>query len=283
MRKIKMARHNKKRNVGLIYEQLIMRMSRALVENDTNRVKTVKGIITKHFAKNTELYKEFRLFNALIRTAGVSESLATRILGETQKAAKNHNPRALDNEKSALIKDINYSLNESNFYDQRVGDYTNYATIQTLLNGWRSELSDIRTMVSHEKKIHEWLQRSDIEQIFEDHKSPNINDLTVGIMGEKFLKKYNNALNPRQKKLLDTYLSENFEKLSVELNGVEKDLVRTLDKYKKVGKNNILLEKTEKIQSHIERLNLKPTQQGAIRGMVLCQLLHELNGEINGR
>lgn len=278
-----MARHNKKRNVGLIYEQLIMRMSRALVENDSKRVKTIKGIITKHFAKNTELYKEFRLFNALIRTSGVSESLATRILGETQKAAKNHNSEALNTEKSSLIRDINYKLNESDFYDQRVVDYTNYATIQTLLNGWRSEQQDVRTMISHEKKIHEWLQRDETETVLEEQKSPNINDLTVSIMQEKFSKKYNGALTERQKCLLDSYLTENFGKLSSELESVERDLSRVLRKYKKVGSNKILLEKTERIQSHIETVKLQPDQQGAIRGMVLCQLLNELNGEINGR
>ena len=278
-----MARHNKKRNVGLIYEQLIMRMSRALVENDTKRIKTIKKIITEHFAKNTELYKEFRLFNALIRTSGVSESLATRILGETQKAAKNHNEKALDSEKSSLIRDINYKLNESNFYDQRVPDYTNYATIQTLLNGWRNEQHDIKTMISHEKKIHEWLQRNEAEPVFEEQKSPKINDFTVAIMQEKFLKKYNGSLDQRQKNLLETYLAENFEKLGSELESVEKDLARALRKYRKVGSNRILLEKTEKIQSHIETLKLQPNQQGAIKGMVLCQLLNELNGEINDR
>ena len=74
-----------------------------------------------------------------------------------------------------------------------------------------------------------------------------------------------------------------FEKLGSELESVEKDLARALRKYRKVGSNRILLEKTEKIQSHIETLKLQPNQQGAIKGMVLCQLLNELNGEINDR
>ena len=279
--KIKMARHNKKRNVGLIYEQLIMRMSRALVENEDKKIEVIKEIITKRFAKNTQLYKEFRLFNALIRTAGVSESLATRILGEAQKAAQDHDPATLDREKSVLIKDINYHIKESNFYAQRVDDYTNYATIQTLLNAWRSNSTDIKQMTTHEKKIHEWLCRPDNVTNLVDHKAAGVNDLSVKIMERRFMKKYGDVLTSRQKVLMQAYLVENTPKLVDELKRAEIDLSRAMRKYKKVGKNKILLEKTEKVQEHIGNISLQPTSEGVAQGMVLCQLLNELSGEIN--
>jgi len=258
-------------------------MSRALVENDKKNVGVIKAIITKHFTKNAQLYKEFRLFNALIRTSGVSDSLAARILGETQKAAQNHDDERLDKEKSALIKDINYTLNESDFYAQRVPDYVNYATIQSLLNGWRSSLPDIKKMAAHEKKIHEWLQRPSDECILENHQVPKINDLTVTVMQNKFMKKYNNSLTERQKVIMHAYLMENSEKLTTELEKIERDISRVLRKYKKVGRNDILLEKTQRIQAHVKEIALEPNHEGTVRGMVLCQLLREIKGEINER
>ena len=70
-----MARHNKKRNVGLIYELLIRRLSRAVVEQDNSKIRTVKQIINTRFKPGTELYKEFRLFNAITSTNSVSDQI----------------------------------------------------------------------------------------------------------------------------------------------------------------------------------------------------------------
>ena len=43
--------HNKKRNVGIIYEQLVLKLSQALVENDKKTFRETKDIIKKFFAK----------------------------------------------------------------------------------------------------------------------------------------------------------------------------------------------------------------------------------------
>jgi hypothetical protein len=277
------ARHNKKRNVGLIYEQLVMRMSKAVVENDSKIVKTVQEIIQRRFRKDSYLYKEFRLFNAMIRTSSVSDSLATRILSEAQKAAADHNGPLLDREKSELIKDINYNLNESDFYDQRVSDYTNYATIQTLLNSWRSSSPNIKQMIIHESKIHSWLQRDEVKIDIVNEAAPGINDLTVAVMEKKFEKKYGDVFSSRQKLLVQAYISENAASLTNQLQKIEADLSRALHKYKKVGSNKILLEKTEKVKSRIDSVSLTSTPTGVAHGMVLCQLLNELNGESHER
>ena len=37
-----MARHNKKRNVGLVYELLVRRLAQAVVEQDRQKIKSVK-------------------------------------------------------------------------------------------------------------------------------------------------------------------------------------------------------------------------------------------------
>ena len=44
--------HNKKRNVGIIYEQLVFRLSKALVENDKKTFEDTKTLIKRYFKKN---------------------------------------------------------------------------------------------------------------------------------------------------------------------------------------------------------------------------------------
>ena len=80
--------HNKKRNIGLMYELLLRYISSSLVEDKKKDAQTALDIVSSRFNQDTELYKEFRLFNALVKTSVPSDSLATRILAEAKKAAK---------------------------------------------------------------------------------------------------------------------------------------------------------------------------------------------------
>ena len=82
-----MAKHNKKRNVGLLHEQLVRHASQMTVEKQTKLAESAIQIITSHFSKGSELLKEFRLFSALIHTEVPDRSIAKRIIEELAKAA----------------------------------------------------------------------------------------------------------------------------------------------------------------------------------------------------
>ena len=64
-----MTRHNKKRNSGLLYELLIRKISRSLVEGDNKSASISKLIVKKYFSAGTELHKEYRLINALVNVS----------------------------------------------------------------------------------------------------------------------------------------------------------------------------------------------------------------------
>ena len=57
-----MAKHNKKRNVGLLHEQLVRHASEMTVEGNQEKTAEAVDILMKHYSKNSELLKEFRLF-----------------------------------------------------------------------------------------------------------------------------------------------------------------------------------------------------------------------------
>ena len=149
--------HNKKRNVGIIYEQLLRTMAESLIVDETEKYRKALNIIRKHFRQGTQLYREFRLFNALVKTSVNKESLATRILQEAKTAALDFDSSQLRKEKAALIKDINYILADSSFYNQRIREYREYATIQTLLNDWRAPQSNIPRIADYENKVCDML------------------------------------------------------------------------------------------------------------------------------
>ena len=97
-------RHNKKRNVGIIYEQLSQAFSQALVEKNQKKSLLIKKIIDSHYERDGEIFKEFKIFNALLKVHANSDSLATSILEEAKTATNSLNKKKLSIEKSLLIK-----------------------------------------------------------------------------------------------------------------------------------------------------------------------------------
>ena len=148
--------HNKKRNVGIIYEQLLAVAAKGIVESKPALTQKAKKLIKRFFSEGTEIYREHRLFKALVEPHIEDGSLATKILGEAKKAAKAHNSARLEREKSRLIKEINYSFGKS-FYSQKIENYTTFATVQTLLNDWRTPGSDFNRITLYEAKVHKIL------------------------------------------------------------------------------------------------------------------------------
>ena len=133
-----MTRHNKKRNSGLLYELLIRKISRSLVEGDNKSASISKSIVKKYFNAGTELHKEYRLINALVNVPVGSESIATAVLSEAREASKKFDSKALKIEKSNLIREINHELNKDDFYAESVPNYRMYATASSVIGYWRS-------------------------------------------------------------------------------------------------------------------------------------------------
>ena len=280
--------HNKKRNVGIIYEQLINYISQTLVEGKKKETDTAIEIIRKNFRPGTELYKEFRLFNALVKTHVASESLATRILSEAKRAAQDHDSKKLRSEKSQLIREINHNLCEgSNLYSRRIENYTTYATIQTLLNDWRSkEVQDISRVALYESKIHGWLLKEKEDLELDEQKTSNVNRLTVKLLEEKFNKKYQGTLSKKQKKILKSYAfssdDANDKELKESLEKLKNDVLKNIKKFSHTCENKTLNKKISKVSTLIESLDeVEYSDTAMSRHLLLSKLNEELEGKDN--
>lgn len=217
--------HKKKRNVGLLYEFLIRAISRALVEGDQKTSSKALRILKRHFKPGTELFKEFRLINSLVKTTVSSEAVAASILQEAKAAARASNEAELDRQKSLLIRDINHLINDENFYDQQVNEYRTIATIQTLLNDWRTPNCDLERLARYEDQLVSWLttakQPEPDSQMPEE--SPGTSRLLMKVMMKKLNEKYASALNDEQRALIRAYAfsTANDDSASIRLKLVE--------------------------------------------------------------
>ncbi len=275
--------HNKKRNVGIIYEQLMTVISRALVENDKNTALKAKQLVKRFFKPDTELYREHRLFNALAVTRLEDGSLATRILDEAKHASRSHNRNQLDREKSRLIREINRSLGQ-NFYKVRVKNYTDYATIQTLLNEWRSySTNDMTRLMEYEKRAHNMLLRPKEKIVLEEQIDPEISSLVVRIMTEKFNNKFKDSLSDDQKTLIKEYVfsqSGDTSRFESTLSSIRRKTLSELKSFRQECENSVVSSKIDSVVVALNEIKVSEiNDQTMARFLTLCQLQKELRGE----
>lgn len=251
--------HNKKRNIGIIYEQIIKFISLQLLENKKNEANIAINIIKKYFKEGTQLNKEYKLFKALATTNNVSDNLATSIISEAKRACNYHfDNKQLEIEKSNLIKDLNYSFGKGFIFEQDINNYKTYATIQTLLNEWRDiENSDFERKTEFEIKLHENLTKKQEIQIINNHLNENIkiDKLTFNLMKKIFDEKYNNHLNDNQKQMIHYYTNNENDNLILKFKSIKENSLKNLNDYIENCDNKIIKTKYTNVINNIKTLN----------------------------
>ena len=272
--------HNKKRNIGIIYEQIIKFVCKKIMENDEVTSEKAIKIIKEHFAEGTQLNKEYKLFKALSDTKNVSSPLANSIIFEAKKACNNmFDGKKLEREKSKLIKNLNYSFGKGVIFKENVKNYRTYATIQTLLNEWRDPKNasfDLTT--KYEIKLHESLTEKS-EVLTEAKDMPRVDNLTYNLMNNIFESKYSNLLNESQNNLLKCYAKNDEDTLIESFIALKEETLNYLNDYIRNCDNKILLEKYRTVKQNISDVSTENTSRDNLqRYLTIAKLKEELLG-----
>ena len=281
--------HNKKRNVGVIYELLLRRISECLVNENTEDAQKTLDIISRRFKKGSALYKEFRLFRALAKSHVSDTAIAAAIITEAKFAARNTDTRLLKKEKSDLIRELNYSLNDPKLYRRYIPDYKMLATIQVLLNDWRDlGSSNIERMAQYESKVISHLIEEKDSVSLESEKDADVDGLVVKIMSEKINKKYSQKFDKDQRDILNLYAfsslddgNQNNEKIKNSLQEISEKSLNMLGSLESKSTNKIVSEKIasvkEKIISESDR---SLDDKKVVRFLTLIDLCKEIKESI---
>ena len=277
--------HNKKRNVGIVYELLLKRVSERLVSENTKEAQVALDIISKRFKRGTELYREFKLFKALAKSNVSSKEIGISILNESKKIAKLTNLKKLDREKSDLIREINYTFKDQGFYRNYLSDYKAMATIQVLLNDWRDTDSyNINRVAEYESKVLDHILKEKVEKSLETEKNPDIDRLVVKIMSEKINKKYTGVFNRDQKKILNMYAissdsndNKKIAEMELLLESIKEKSLKSLESLKDSTNNNIIFSKIDEVKSAVAKESYSDLNDEKIsRFLTMIDLCNEI-------
>jgi hypothetical protein len=272
-------KHNKKRNIGIIYELFLRHMSKCIIEDNKDNLQKTTNIISKNFNKKREIYKEFRVFNALNSLNLSSKESAISFLKESKDIVCQINNKRLEKEKSVLIKDINYNI-DKNFYYSRVDNYKKLGTIQMLINEWKkNEYSNLIREKELEEKVVFYLleNKKNIKPLTETDNIES-SDIVINIMTQKINEKYNN-MSSLQKEIIKNYglYNENLEKLEIYLGNVKKICLEKLQEFQNNNNNEYLSKKINNVKKEISILNEKKcNDQEVIKFLTITELIDEL-------
>ena len=211
MKKIK---HSKFKNTGVLFELLVRQITLEVLNGD--KTENAKNIVREFFAPNTELNKELRLYDILLKEKYSSETKADRLVETVCDAHAKLNQSALSKEKFNLIKEVSAKFDIEQFLSSPITNYKVLASIYKVFESKRESNYDIKDIFNSKitlienitSKPSQKLQPTEDKKLIESYKQQDkdLRLLTYKILVETFNKKYTN-LDDSQKNLLKEYIN----------------------------------------------------------------------------
>ena len=279
-----MIKHSKYKNTGILFELLVRQATSDLMSNiDSKAIK-----IFKKFFTNTELGREYNLYNTVLNAPKLNEVKAEMMVSTVIEQAKKLNREKLDKEKYNLIKEIKKHYDLDNFFKAKIEAYKVYASIYTLIeNQLSKEFSDTKQLVTNKLTLLEHITKEYlterkvaskvVEEFMKEDKEIRI--LAYKILVEKFNDKYS-GLSLEQRNLLKEYINNVSDtlKLRTYLNTKLLEVKTEISVIKETTKDKVLKIKLNEVLNFIKPMSANESikDEVLIGLMQYYQLISEL-------
>ena len=282
-------KHSKFKNPAVIFELLVKKITSELLSNKESEA---VGILKRNFT-NTELGKEYKLYETLFKNKHLSEARANTILETVLSSHKKLNKTRLKKDKYNVIKEIREKYNIDEFFKTQISMYKPYASLYMLTESYSNDsfinpdkiIASKVTLLEQltTSKVNENAVKEDVmEELTKADKETRI--LTQHILLEKFNEKYKN-LSKNQKLVLKEFINsvDNKPHLKTFYNTKVNEIQSYLKTHINKTKDQILRIKLEEVSKYIVELdkNTKINDEHLIDLMQYYSLVEELNIPMN--
>lgn len=233
---MKKINHSKYRNTGLIFE-LLVRQITVDVLNESD--KSAAADIIREFYKDTELSKEYGLYDILINESFNSREKAKDLIDRVVETRRKLDENKLNDEKYDLVGRIEEHYPRKDFFKTRIDKYKQFASIYKIFEAGKNDdkvynpvsvMESEDTLVEHiTGETSEPKNRINEELEFFKEQSREVKMLAQKLITERFNKKYN-GLNEKQKRLLRKFI-ENVSNTNHFPEYMEKEVVRLKENF----------------------------------------------------
>lgn len=206
---MKKLKHSKYKNTGILFEMLVRKLtSETLTSDKSNTI----DIIKKYFGKNTELAKEMKLYNALLKEQFKTEASALEYIRSVKAAHSKLNKTILRRERYNLIKEISEKFKLDQISKIRVPNYKLLASAYIIFENDEAD-NPIQIMECKSEIVNNIIteraqQTKKLDPVIEAFKTQTKEErlLITKLLIDKFNSKYS-VLDENQKRLLNKYIT----------------------------------------------------------------------------
>lgn len=264
-------KHNKKRNSAFLYEVLIQELTKAVISKDLELKENLTSLIKEFYSRNSEMYQELKLYQAIISTKSVDTAVAEKMLSEVKLRHTVIDKKKLLSEQNKLARRIKKLASEKAFTNF-VPNYKDLASIAQIFN----DKIPVKSKILLENEVLEKMSSRNLTEGM-----VTVDNLVYRSFIKRFNQEYSEKLLPPQKELLNKYVTS-FHNNGLELKDYLNEEVGRLRKELQVsfGKDEIMSDSqmTENAQKVIDILDSckerKPDKQ-MVEEIIKIQALAE--------
>ena len=277
-------KHSKFKNTGILFELLVRKITAdTLAGVDSPSV----NILKKYFV-NTELGKEYKLYETIFKSSNITEGKANIILTTVLEASKKLNRKTLKREKYNIVKELREHYNVEDLFKTGISNYKPLASLYTLFEIYNSQdITDPNQIVDNKFVLLEQLTSSPMDKdnvkndIIEEFKSQDkdIRLLTYRVLLENFNNKYSH-LSDAQKSILKEFINsiDSTSKLKEFYNSKIQEIKNNLTSEIKITKDSATKIKLIEVNKFLTEIgkNKKINSDNLVDLLQYCSLLEEL-------
>jgi hypothetical protein len=274
-------KHSKFKNTGLLFELLVRQITSDTLEGKNS---IAINILKKYFV-NTELGKEYKLYEQLGAYKNLTEAKAEMVINTLVETSTKLKRTEIRKQKYNLVREIKESYNVENFFRAKVSNYKVFAALNNLIENQSSEKVAPETVINNKITLFEHLTKVPTviqsDELLEEYKgySKDLRILTYKMLLEKFNEKYDH-LTPQQKEVLREVVTavDNTDKLKEYYNTKITEVQNLLSKKTSVLKDEVLKIKITEVLKYVQPLGKteKVTNDCIINLLQYYELLNEL-------
>jgi hypothetical protein len=281
------SKHSKFKNTGILFELLTRQITADIIAGKDESA--AKQILFKYFSENTELGKEYQLYNFLLNEKARDTSHAERIISVVLESRSQLNDKNLTQQKYDLIREIKDIYPIDSFLKANIKNYRILASIYKIFENKTASKFDVQEVVQSRESIIESLcnavsKKPDTdENLLEYYKqqSEDIRVLAYKLLLEGINTKYKD-FDDSQKKLIREYILNvsNTNSLSnyvcEEIEKIKQIIVNSKNK---ITDNQVIAIKLSEITNVLDKV--KPTTVVKDNHIMALLLSYELVKELN--
>jgi hypothetical protein len=230
-------KHNKLKNSGLLFEFLVRQITTDTLNNKDSEA---TNILKKYF-HNTQLLKEYKIYDTIAKAKNKSEVKADVLINACLEAYNKLDKKELSAQKYAMIADIKDKYNLDEFFKAKVENYKIMASTYLLLEMHNSKNFDGEKYAECKYTLLEHItadKKDEKDPLLEEFASldKGSRNLVIKSAHNKFEAKYK-GFDENQKGLLRAYLTsmstsdqfrgycnESIKKVLLEVNSIAKEV-----------------------------------------------------------